>query len=67
MAKIEIDKEKCKGCCLCVTECPRGVIEMSVEANSKGYLHAKVVNEDKCTGCALCCQMCPDMVIKVEK
>ncbi len=67
MAKINIDKEKCKGCCLCVSECPRGVIEMSGEQNAKGYLYASIKDETKCTGCALCCQMCPEVVIEVKK
>jgi len=67
MAKVRIDKEKCKGCCLCMCECPHGIIEMSDVTNSKGYLYAKVVDQDRCTGCTMCCKMCPDMVIKVEK
>ena len=68
MANIKIDAVRCKGCCLCVSECPRGVIEMSGEQNAKGYLYAVANNDDnKCTGCALCCQMCPEVVIEIEK
>ena len=36
MPKITIDKEKCKGCGLCVLACPKKLIVMSDEFNKKG-------------------------------
>jgi len=67
MTKIKFDIEQCKGCGLCVPECPQGIIEMSEAANEAGYFHADVTDPSKCTGCTLCCQMCPDVVIEIEK
>lgn len=67
MANIKIDSQRCKGCCLCVAECPRGNIRMSELFNSAGQHYAQIIDTDECTGCALCCQMCPDIAIRIEK
>ncbi len=67
LAKVTFNKELCKGCGLCTTVCPKHIVVMENELNSKGY-HAATVNEmDKCIGCAFCATMCPDCVITVEK
>jgi 2-oxoglutarate ferredoxin oxidoreductase subunit delta len=66
MAKIKIDSGKCKGCCLCVSECPRGNIRMSEIFNKSGHSFAEIIDIEDCTGCALCCQMCPDIAIQIE-
>ena len=66
MADINIDRKRCKGCCLCVSSCPRGNIKMSDEANMQGHFYAEVVDTDECNGCALCCQMCPDIAIEIK-
>ena len=67
MADIKIDKQRCKGCCLCVAECPLGNIRMSELFNEAGHHYAEIIDEAECTGCALCCQMCPDMAIRIEQ
>ena len=66
MANIKIDTDRCKGCCLCVSECPRGCIRMSEIFNESGNFFAEVTDVMNCTGCALCCQMCPDMAIEID-
>ena len=66
MANIKIDSQRCKGCCLCVAECPLGNIRMSELFNKAGHHYAEIIDKDKCTGCALCCQMCPDIAIRIE-
>ena len=68
MLKVEIDKEGCKGCALCVTACPKGLVEMSkTQLNKKGVHPAEITNQDECTSCTLCAVMCPDVVITVRK
>ncbi len=64
---IVVDKERCKGCGVCVASCPFGVLELSVEVNSKGYPVARMANPDACTGCASCAVICPDSVIAVYR
>ena len=64
---IVVDTEKCKGCGVCVVNCPFGVIALSHEVNSKGYNFLHMVEPDKCTGCTSCATVCPDSVITVYR
>jgi 2-oxoglutarate ferredoxin oxidoreductase subunit delta len=57
---IEIKKEWCKGCEICVDYCPTDVLAMN-------GLYAEVVNLDACTSCGLCEVRCPDFAITVTK
>lgn len=68
MAKVTFDKERCKGCGLCVTVCPKHIISLDKEAiNQKGYHPADITDQASCIGCAFCATMCPDVIITVEK
>jgi 2-oxoglutarate ferredoxin oxidoreductase subunit delta len=64
--KITIDFERCKGCGLCVTVCPRDSIVISKRSNKNGYFPAQTANCD-CTGCAMCALICPEAVIRVYR
>ena len=64
---IVVDKEKCKGCEVCVVACPTGVIGLSRDVNGKGFHFACMENPDACIGCANCAIVCPDGVITVYK
>ncbi|RMG59509.1 MAG: ferredoxin family protein [Deltaproteobacteria bacterium] len=65
MPYIRIDSERCKGCELCVTMCPRQCIEIGKKINGQGYYFANFVKPDACTGCAICGETCPDVAIEV--
>lgn len=68
MGKITVDKEYCKGCGLCVSVCPKKIIEIDKNSRSKkGYFTACCTDDSKCIGCAMCGMICPDCAIKVEK
>lgn len=67
MGRIEIDIERCKGCELCISVCPKKIIKLSDEFNSKGYHFAQCINMEECTGCALCAINCPDVAITVYR
>lgn len=67
MAKVIFDEDRCKGCELCTTACPQGIVVMAKHINKMGFRPATVTEMEKCKGCALCATMCPDVVIKVEK
>jgi 2-oxoglutarate ferredoxin oxidoreductase subunit delta len=64
---IQIDIEKCKGCEICVVSCPKNVIKLSDQVNSKGYHFSSIADADACIGCANCAIVCPDGVISVYK
>jgi 2-oxoglutarate ferredoxin oxidoreductase subunit delta len=65
--KLTIDSEKCKGCELCVNFCPKKILALGKETNTKGYFPVTVINEDECIACGTCAIMCPDSIITVEK
>lgn len=67
MAKVTFNEEVCKGCELCMTVCPKGIIKISERINAGGYRPVEVKEMDKCIGCAFCATICPDVVITVEK
>lgn len=56
---VEILHDQCKGCELCVENCPKKVLEISSSFNRLGYRHA-VVKNDGCVGCASCFYACPE-------
>mgnify|MGYP002531211711 CR=1 FL=1 len=68
MNKVIIREDVCKGCGLCVSVCPKKILELQQEVlNAKGYHPAGVTEPEKCIACAMCATMCPDVAIKVEK
>ena len=64
---IEICKERCKGCALCVVACAKGVLRMSKGLNKKGFHYAEVEDADACGGCNACTSLCPDTGIEIER
>lgn len=65
-AYIEVLSELCKGCGLCIYQCPKKLIIMSDKINTKGIIPAEFNDpRHKCTGCGFCFFMCPDFAIEV--
>ena len=68
MAKVTFDVERCKGCKLCTTVCPKKIVIINTDKlNQKGYHPADVLEMEKCIVCGFCAIICPDCVITVEK
>ena len=70
--KVVIDRERCKGCELCIDHCPSHRIELEKALNRKGYTPARfnenVEKDEKgCTACAQCATVCPEVAIEVYR
>lgn len=65
--KVYFDEERCKGCQLCTTVCPKDIIQMADRINSHGYHPAQIIDQDACISCGLCAKICPDLAITVYK
>ena len=63
--KVIFNREKCKGCELCASFCPKKIIEMDTQVNAKGYCPAKITRQEECIGCQSCATVCPDCAIEI--
>jgi indolepyruvate ferredoxin oxidoreductase beta subunit len=57
--RVEIRRDWCKGCNICVSLCPERVLSMD------RHEIAVASNPDRCTGCGLCVRLCPDFAVDV--
>lgn len=48
--RVEIVKERCKSCGYCIKFCPKGVLAVGKEVNSKGYEVVYPANPENCIG-----------------
>jgi 2-oxoglutarate ferredoxin oxidoreductase subunit delta len=67
--RVVIDEDHCKGCALCTTACPPGVLNMAAgRLTARGYHPAQLVDPHAlCTGCGLCAVICPEVCITVYR
>jgi len=65
MSKVAVERDRCKGCGLCVAACPQAVLEMSSDINLKGYFFARPAHPHLCIGCRVCAVTCPDVAIEI--
>ena len=67
LGAIHLIIDRCKGCELCVSYCPRDVLEISAYFNAKGYHPPQVRAGQRCVACGLCEMLCPEFAIFVEE
>jgi 2-oxoglutarate ferredoxin oxidoreductase subunit delta len=65
MPRVTVERDRCKGCGLCVDNCPQKVLELSSDINLKGYFFARPLRQPRCIGCQVCAVVCPDVAIEV--
>jgi len=67
--RVVVDEQRCKGCALCISACPPGVLSMAANRlNARGYHPVQLIDPDgRCTGCGLCAVMCPDVSLTVYR
>jgi len=57
--RLEIRREWCKGCSICVAFCPKGVLELDETRT------AVFARPDDCIWCGDCEIRCPDLAITI--
>ena len=62
---VSFNRDKCKGCELCVSACPKKILSLDKSVNAKGYRPAGITDEGACIGCQSCAMMCPDLCISI--
>lgn len=62
---ISIRKDSCKGCKLCISFCPKGVLIISKKINSRGVRYPTYEDDSNCSRCGICYLMCPDVAIEI--
>ncbi|MFH0795945.1 MAG: 4Fe-4S dicluster domain-containing protein [Candidatus Omnitrophota bacterium] len=63
--RVKVDRERCKGCSLCVTFCPKKELRiLSQNKNSKGYRYV-TFSGSNCIGCLRCGLICPDVALTI--
>jgi len=59
-SNVTINAGLCKGCGLCVKNCPKDALKIGDTINLLGYKSAVVANPKNCSCCGSCYYMCPE-------
>jgi 2-oxoglutarate ferredoxin oxidoreductase subunit delta len=63
---VEIARDHCKGCELCISVCPKNVLALDLAVvNRLGHHPVRLTDARACTSCAFCARICPDAVFTV--
>ncbi|MEI6093216.1 MAG: mercury methylation ferredoxin HgcB [bacterium] len=57
---LELDKEKCIKCGMCLNVCPREVLAKNIDNK------VTIISKDKCIECGACAKNCPVSAITVN-
>ena len=63
--QIDVDPKMCKGCHICISICPHGVLKKADVVDNRGFFLPVVADLDACVVCRLCEMECPDFAISV--
>lgn len=56
---LQLNREKCSGCCMCMVVCPHAVFTMN---NGR----VQIENKDACMECGACAKNCPSEALTVK-
>ncbi len=62
---IIVNEDWCKGCFLCIANCPREALQLAERFNRRGIHPPEMVDNDTCNNCRMCELVCPDFAITV--
>ena len=65
-APLLIERDRCKGCGLCIDVCPRHCLELDeTTVNALGHHPVELTDSALCTSCAICARACPDVAFTI--
>ena len=64
---VYIDTALCKSCKLCISVCPKHVLEITTHVNAKGYNYVEAARQANGLSCVLSEMPCPDFVIPLQR
>jgi ferredoxin len=59
VATLELNKDKCKGCGMCINVCPHNVFTLNAGK-------AEILDKNLCMECGACAKNCPFSALKVD-
>lgn len=62
---LELQRDKCIGCGMCVNVCPHGVFDTNIDMDMDGK-KAVITDRDACMECGACALNCPVQAIDVR-
>ena len=62
---IIMDRERCKGCHLCIDVCPRHALKLSGKLTDAGVEIVAWDEDAGCSACLMCAAICPDAAITI--
>lgn len=65
MPTVTINDKGCRGCSMCIDECPVLVFDRAPKSKTGGTT-AKVSRSDDCIGCFACYYLCPSQCIQIS-
>ncbi|HOK22873.1 MAG TPA: 4Fe-4S dicluster domain-containing protein [Candidatus Hydrothermia bacterium] len=65
--EIEVQKDWCKACYICVKACPKNVFDISEIESHRGFKEVIPARIEECIGCMMCENLCPDFAIEVKE
>lgn len=60
MNHVDVCKDECKGCGVCVDTCPWDCLKIGDEINAIGYQHVVFIGFGRCSACGMCYRVCPE-------
>lgn len=63
---IIVNDDWCKGCNLCILNCPREALQVAARFNRRGIHPPELSDDHSCNLCRMCELVCPDFAITVE-
>jgi 2-oxoglutarate ferredoxin oxidoreductase subunit delta len=62
---VRVNDDWCKGCNLCIINCPRNALVLSKRFNKRGIHPPELAETNSCNMCRMCELVCPDFAITV--